>query len=119
MKYLSKLLFLGLLLLLAEVSSAQSDQDAIVGTWDASERKVEIYKSGERFIGNPIGPDGTRMDKVEMLNLEYKDGKWVGKIYVEKRDRSFEVVCEVQDNKLLLNVDGGAISKKMEWTRIK
>ncbi|NJL12374.1 MAG: hypothetical protein HC913_04830 [Microscillaceae bacterium] len=117
MNHLSKLLFLGLLLL-AEVSFAQNNQDAIVGTWDANERKVEIYKSGERFIGNPIGPDGKRMDKVEILNLEYKDGKWVGKLYAEKRDRLLEVVCEVKDNKLFLDVDGGVVSKKAEWTRI-
>lgn len=119
MKQLSKILFLGLFII-ARASTAQNNPDAITGTWDADERTVEVYKSGVRFIGNPIGPDGNRIEKVEILNLEYKDGKWMGKLYAEKRDRTFDVECEMENaSKLLLEVDLGMISKGFEWTRIK
>lgn len=33
---------------------AQKKQDETIAVWDAGERKVEIYKADERYIGNPI-----------------------------------------------------------------
>jgi len=118
MKKLATLFALALLFIVSS-SSAQENQDAIIGTWDADERTIEIHKSGDKFIGNPVGPKGKRIEKVEILNLGYKDDKWVGSLYAEKRDKTFDVVCEVLDNKLMLKVDAGFISREVEWTRIK
>jgi len=114
---LSNLLFLGLMLA-AMVSSAQSGEDAIVGNWNAKAMKVEVYKSGDRYIGNPLGPDGKRNEEVEILNLTYKDNQWVGQLFAVKRERLFDVVCEVEGEKIVLNIDAGVVSREVEWTRI-
>ena len=65
---------------------AQDNQDEIVAVWNtADETKVEIYKEGNIYLGNPINPEGKRNTEIEVLKLEYKEGKWVGKIYSKKK----------------------------------
>ena len=98
---------------------AQDKRDEIIAVWDAGERKVEIYKVDERYIGNPINSEGKRNPDIEVLNLQYKEGKWVGKIYSKRRGRLLDVECQVEGDKLLLEVDAGFISRELEWTRIK
>jgi len=97
---------------------AQNTQDAITGMWDAGKANVEVRQVGNRFIGNPINPQGQRNEQIEVLNLEYDDGKWVGKIYNKEKDRLFDVVCRVKEQKLLLKVSAGFRSKEVEWTRV-
>ena len=97
---------------------SQNLSDQIIGTWDADKANVEIYKADDNFIGNPI-VDGKRNEKVEMLNLVYEEGKWVGKLYNKKRDKLMDVVCTVKDDVLLLEVDAGFTTKKIEWIKVK
>ena len=101
------------------ISSAQNQQDDIVRLWDADKAQVEVYKSEDRYIGNPLDKEGQRVEQIEMLNLEFKDGKWVGKIYAKKRDRYFDVVGDVKGDKLHLTIDAGFKSKDVEWTRVR
>ncbi|TRX54883.1 hypothetical protein FNH22_19200 [Fulvivirga sp. M361] len=98
---------------------AQDKQDEIIAVWDTGERKVEIYKVDERYIGNPINSEGERNQEIEVLNLQYKEGKWVGKIYSKKRGRLLNVACQVEGDKLLLEVTARFISADLEWTRTK
>lgn len=107
------------LCIVSTYSFAQDRQDEIVAIWETREAKVEIHKVDDRYIGNPINPEGERNQEIEILNLEYEKGKWVGQIYSRKRNRSLDVVCEVRGDKLLLEVDAGYISRDLEWTRIK
>lgn len=97
---------------------ADSSKD-IVGVWDTKKDniKVEIYEKGSRFIGNPIDAEGDRKEDIEMLDLEYEGGKYVGKIFVKKRNRYFDVECEVKGDKLMLEVSAGMVTKDLEWTR--
>ena len=97
---------------------AQDKQDEIIAIWETREAKVEIYKAEERFIGNPINSEGKRNQQIELLNLEYENGKWVGKIYSKRRDRMWDVVCVIKGDKLLLAVDAGRMSRDLEWTRV-
>lgn len=98
---------------------AQDSQDDIIAIWETPEARVEIYKADGRYIGNPINSEGQRNQQIEVLNLEYEDGKWVGKIYSKRRDRSLDVVCNVKGDRLLLEISAGRISRDLEWTRIK
>jgi hypothetical protein len=98
---------------------AQDKQDQIIATWQTREAHVEIYKVDERFIGNPINSEGERNQQIELLNLEYENGKWVGNIFSQKRNRSLDVVCEIEGDKLLLEVSAGRISRDLEWTRVQ
>ncbi len=96
---------------------AQDKQDEIIAIWDTGEAKVEIYQEGERYIGNPINPAGERATDIEVLNLEYDQGKWTGKIYAKKRDKLFDVECQIKDDVLHLEVDAGFRSRELQWTR--
>lgn len=79
---------------------SQDTQDQIIAIWETREAKVEIYKVDGRYIGNPINSEGQRNQQMEVLNLEYKNGKWVGKIYSKRRNRSMDVVCKLEGDKL-------------------
>lgn len=98
---------------------AQDKQDEIVAVWDTGETKVEIYKAGNTYLGNPINSDGKRNTEIEVLNLEYKEDKWVGKIYSKKRGRLLDVECLVEGDKLLLEVNARFITADLEWSQVK
>lgn len=98
---------------------AQDKQDEIIAVWETDESKVEIYKVDERYIGNPINSEGERNDEIEVLNLQYKEGKWVGKIYSKRRGRLLDVECELEEDKLLLEVTARFVSVGLEWTKAK
>jgi uncharacterized protein (DUF2147 family) len=107
-------------LVLCTVSSqlfAQDKPDQIIGVWDTREAQIEIYRADGKYIGIPMDQNGERRPEREILNLEHDNGKWVGKIYSRERNRSLDVICEVEDNKLLLEVSAGLISRNLEWTR--
>lgn len=98
----------------------QDQQDEIVAVWiTADETKVEIYKEGNTYLGNPINSEGERNTEIEVLDLEYKEDKWVGKIYSKKRGRLLDVECQVEGDKLLLEVTARFISADLEWSRAK
>ncbi len=98
---------------------AQDKQDKIVAVWHAEENtKVEIYKVDKKYIGNPIDSEGNRKTEIEVLNLEYKEGKWLGKIYSKKRGRLLDVECEVNGDKLLLEVSARFMSVDLVWTQV-
>ncbi len=97
---------------------AQNQQDEIIAIWQTEEAQVEIYKVDEKYIGNPISDEGERNTEIEVLNLEYKNGKWVGKIYSKKRGRLLDVTCQVEGNKLLLEVTARFVSADLEWTKV-
>nr|WP_308992710.1 hypothetical protein [Mariniflexile sp. KMM 9835]MDQ8212272.1 hypothetical protein [Mariniflexile sp. KMM 9835] len=98
---------------------AQDKQEDIVAVWDAGEAKVEIYKKDERYIGNPINSEGNRNQQIEVLNLEYKEGKWIGKLYSRKGNRLLDVVCEVKEKKLHLEVSTRFATRILEWKQVK
>ena len=96
----------------------RNKQDEIIGVWQTHDAQVVIHRIEKRYIGNPVNPDGEKNQKIEILNLEYQDGKWIGKIYSVKKDKTFNVTCEVAGDKLLLEVHAGFVSAELEWTRI-
>ena len=103
----------------SSVSFAQDKQDDIIAVWNAGETKVEIYKADEKYIGNPVNAEGERNPEIEILNLEYKKGKWVGKIYSKRRSKLFDVECQVKEDVLLVKVDAGLRSRTLEWSKVK
>ncbi|UII31447.1 hypothetical protein LVD17_24450 [Fulvivirga ulvae] len=116
MKKISKL-FAMILCVISTNLSAQDKQDEIIGVWNTRDAQIEIYKADDKYIGVPIDSKGERYPERKILHLEHKNDKWVGKIYSRERNRSLDVICEVEDNKLLLEVSAGRISRNLEWTR--
>ncbi|SDM32428.1 hypothetical protein [Kriegella aquimaris] len=98
----------------------QDEQNEIVAVWTtADETKVEIYKEGNIYLGNPINAEGERNTDIEVLNLKYQEGKWVGKIYSKKRERLLDVECQMEGDKLNLKVTARFISADLQWSRAR
>jgi len=116
MKYFTHYLVISLSIITSK-GFAQDDQDQIIGFWDTGKAKVEIYESDGRYIGNPINPEGARNEQIEILNLEYKDRKWLGQIFSVERKKRMDVICEVKGETLKLEVKAGFMTRDLEWTR--
>lgn len=111
-------LFAFALCIISTLLFSQDKQDEIIAVWQTQEAQVEIYKVGDRYIGNPINPEGERNTEIEVLNLKYEKDKWVGKIYSKKRGRLLDVVCQLEADKLLLEVTARFVSADLEWTKV-
>jgi len=132
-------LVIGCLLLL---SSFNDPQEALVGTWltEDQKSKVEIYQKGDEYFGkivwlakgtdrkgNPVvdkkNPEKSLRKRpilgIEMIqNLQYRNGKWVGKLYAPKSGRTVDATIElVGQNNLKLVVSYYSFSKTQNWTR--
>ncbi len=118
MKMISALFTINLCILSTH-SFSQDKKDEIMAIWQTQEAQIEIYNVDDRYIGNPIDSAGKRNTQIEVLNLEYKNSKWVGKIYSKKRGRLLDVACQVAGDKLLLEVTARFVSADLEWTKVK
>ena len=98
--------------------AAQTQADAIIALWDTGEVQVEVIKSEEgRYIGNPVKPDGTINTAINILDLEYADSQWSGKVYNRDKEKYFDVVCELSGDTLILKVTAGFIKRTVEWAK--
>ena len=95
--------------------------DDIVGVWatNLEDVEVEVYEKDGHYIGNPLDEDGNRNEELTMLDLEYKKDRWVGKIFVKRRNKYFDVEAQLEGEKLMLTIEAGRRTRKVEWTRAK
>lgn len=107
-----------ILCILSTNVQAQGKKDQIIGVWDTGKANVEVHKEGNAYLGNPINSKGERNDQIEVLNLTYTDGKWVGKIYSKKRGRLLDVECQIKGETLLLEVSTRLRTVGLEWARV-
>lgn len=117
-------------------------QEKIEGFWLTGERnsKIEIYQKGDRYFGkvvwldqstdkkgNPVtdrnNPDKNLRNRqligIDMLeDLQYRNGKWHGKIYAPKRGLTMDVVIVAKEkDKLELNISYQGFTRQQIWTR--
>ena len=128
--------------LMLTMSSMAQGQDEITGTWLTQEQnsKVEIYKNGTGYHGkivwleNPTNKKGDPVtdrnnpDKnlknrpimgLDMLqDLQYQEGKWIGKIYSPKRGLTLDAELMVEGgNQLKVKVSRWGFTREQLWTR--
>ncbi|MCS4436885.1 DUF2147 domain-containing protein [Aquiflexum gelatinilyticum] len=117
-------------------------QESIEGIWLTEEgnSKIEIYKKGDNSFGkvvwleqptdqngNPVtdrnNPNKDLRNRkvlgIDMLeNLQYRSGKWYGKLYAPKRGMKMDVaIVSFGKDKLELNVTYRGFTRKQTWTR--
>lgn len=117
-------------------------QESIVGIWLTEEgnSKVEIYQKGDNYFGkivwleqstdkngNPVtdrnNPNKDLQNRqllgIDMLeDLQYRSGKWYGKLYAPMRGMKMDVVIVgLGKEKLELNVSHRGFTRKQTWTR--
>ena len=123
--------------------SPSDPQDKIEGVWltHREQSKIEIYREGDLYFGKIVwlegyvdgngepvkdkyNPDPDLRNRpvvgINMLqNLEYKDGKWVGQIYVPRRGSTMDVEILLEDDdKLKVSVLRRRFTSEMQWTRV-
>lgn len=123
--------------------SASDPQDKIEGVWltHREQSKIEIYREGDRYFGKIVwlersvdgngepvkdkyNPDPDLRNRPvvginTLKNLEYKDGKWAGQIYVPKRGSTMDVEIALEDDdKLKVSVSRRRFTSEMQWTRV-
>lgn len=122
--------------------SGSDPKDKIEGVWltHREQSKIEIYREGdlyfgkivwlERYVdgnGEPVkdkyNPDPDLRNRPivginTLQNLEYKDEKWVGQIYVPRRGSTMDVEITLEDDdKLKVSVSRWRFTSEMQWTR--
>ena len=128
-------------LMLTMISMALG-QDEITGTWLTQQQnsKVEIYKNGTGYFGKIVwlerptdkngkpvtdrnNPDkslkGRPIMGLDMLqDLQYQEGKWVGKIYSPKRGLTLDAELIVEGgDRLKVSVSRWGFTREQLWTR--
>ncbi len=117
-------------------------QEPVEGIWLTAEgnSKIEIYQRGDRYFGkivwlnpstdrkgNPVvdrnNPDKNLRNRqlmgIDMLEyLQYRNGKWYGKIYAPKRGLTMDaVIVAKEQDKLELNISYQGFTRQQVWTR--
>lgn len=124
-----------------------TEGDKVLGVWLSEEKdgKVEVYKSGNKYMGkliwskNMYEPDGVTSkkdiknaeEKLRSRNLKdlplladfvFEDGAWTdGKIYDPKSGKTYSSTMKLQGN--TLNIRGyvgiSLLGRTTVWTRVK
>ncbi len=123
-----------------------SSADKILGVWLSEEKdgKIEIYKSGNKYLGKLIWgktifeADGVTSKKdtknsdeklrtrnlkdlVMLTDFVYEDGEWTdGKIYDPKSGKTYSSTIKLQGNTLSLRgyVGISLLGRTSVWTRV-
>ena len=117
-------------------------QESIEGIWLTEEgnSKVEIYQRDDKYFGKTVWLDQStdkngspvtdrnnpnknlrnrQLMGIDMLeDLQYRSGKWYGKIYAPKRGLKMDVVLVAPGkDKLELNISYRGFTRQQIWTR--
>ncbi|HAS42206.1 MAG TPA: hypothetical protein DCS93_17145 [Microscillaceae bacterium] len=96
-------------------------QSPIDGVWNTRKdnSKIEITQTGDSWTGKLKSSNNknAKIGKVILKDLKKSGDHWVGKIYVTRRDRWFDVKVFPKSNALELKVNAGFRSRTIEWTK--
>lgn len=117
-------------------------QESIEGIWLTEEgnSKIEIYQSNDKHFGKIVWLDqlndkngkpftdqnnpnknlrNRKLMGIDMLeDLQYRNGRWYGKIYAPKRGLKMDVVLVALGmDKLELNISYRGFTRQQIWTR--
>ncbi len=115
-----KYLYIGILLLMSVSVSAQ---EAIQGLWQTGKEntKIEISQNNGEWVGKIKSSDNEKatIGKLILKDLKKQNEKWVGKLFVVKRQEWYDVEITPNGTKLDLIVSAGFLEKKIQWYKVK
>ena len=110
-----KLLFITVLLSFFNISNSPE------GIWIHKEEasRIEIYEDKGKLSGKLISSRHPFLETgIDILkDMEYKDGKWQGKIYIPKKKRWVNASFEQKNNLLFIELNLGYEIQKVHWYR--
>lgn len=111
-----KILILNLFLSIFFISN-----NDIIGVWDANKDNtlVKIYEVNNVYYGEILSSDNPTAKKgtIILKDLKFESGKWIGKFYSIKFNKTLDAEIEVEKDILKIKVSAGFISKKSEWEK--
>ncbi|MDX2130330.1 MAG: hypothetical protein SFU91_14945 [Chloroherpetonaceae bacterium] len=99
----------------------RNDQISILGVWDTGKdnTKIEITEENGVFKGIVISSDHANQQVRTLLKeVKLEGSEWKGLLFVPKQGEWFDVVITKKDNKLLIKVKKGFMSKTLEWNKV-
>mgnify|MGYP006197470369 CR=1 FL=1 len=104
-------------LLITIFSSSKTPEGIWVHKEDTS--RIEIYEVNGKLSGKLISSRNPFLEtNIEVLkNLEYKDGKWQGELYIPKKKRWVQAILEEKNNLLIIELDLGYDMQKFHLYR--
>lgn len=98
-------------------------QESIEGIWDTGTEntKVEISNNNAEWVGKikSSGNEKATIGKVILKDLKKQNEKWIGKLFVVKRQKWTDVEIIPNGTKLDLIVSAGFSEKKIQWSKVK
>ena len=115
-----KALYIVLLLLMSVSVSAQ---EAIQGLWQTGREntKIEISQNNSEWVGKIKSSDNEKatIGKVILKDLKKQNENWIGKLFVIKRQKWFDMEITSKGTKLDLIVSAGFSEKKVQWSKVE
>jgi uncharacterized protein (DUF2147 family) len=114
-----KYLYIGILLLM---SGSVSAQEAIQGLWHTGieNTKTEILQNNGEWVGKIKSSDNEQatIGKVILKDLKKQNEKWIGKLFVAKRQKWYDVEITPNKTKLDLIISTGILKKMVQWSKV-
>lgn len=103
------------------MSVAVNAQEAIQGLWQTGREntKIEISQNNGDWIGKIKSSDNEKVNigKVILKDLKKQNEKWIGKLFVVKKQKWYDVEIIPNKTKLDLTVSTGFFEKKVQWSK--
>lgn len=114
---LNKMKLLLITILLSFFSFSKSPEGIWLHKEDTS--RIEIYELNGKLSGKLISSRNPFLETgIEVLkDLEFKNGKWQGKLYMPKKKRWVQAVLEEKNNLLIIEMDLGYEIQKFHMYR--
>ncbi len=105
------------LFMLSFFSESNSPKGMWVHKEDAS--RIEIYGDHGKFSGKLVSSRHPFLEPgIEVLkDLEFKKGKWQGKVYISKKKRWVDATLMHKGDLLFIEMDLGYEIRKIHWYR--
>lgn len=104
------------------MSISVNAQEAIQGLWQTGREntKIEISQNNDEWIGKIKSSDNEKVTigKVILKDLKKQNEKWIGKLFVVKKQKWYDVEITPNKTKLDLTVSAGFFENKVQWSKV-
>lgn len=114
---LAQMKLLLLTILISFISSSKSPKGIWLHKEDTS--RIEISEIDGKFSGKLISSRNPFLETgIEVIkDIEYKEGKWQGKLYIPKKKRWVHAIFKEKNNLLIVELDLGYEKQKFHLYR--
>jgi len=110
-----------ILIIVCVFSAATLSAQMTAGTWNTGQQNtiVETYEKDGAWFGKVVSSDNPKVKiGLEILRgFKLEDEELKGKMFAAKRNKEFDAVIDPSDEKLLITISAGFMTRKLTWER--